>query len=137
MPSSQQQTKRRPSVAHLRSESDSFTFSPTSIVQSLWSVLPAPQPPTGDDLTSRFFGTFWPRDLLPLGVRDARVSTFGYHSRWNSALFETSFEESGQQLLTTIDQDEYDGRVSCRMTKGIYSDLTALGNETTYLLCRS
>ncbi|KAK0347874.1 hypothetical protein LTR94_000646 [Friedmanniomyces endolithicus] len=51
------------------------------------------------------FGTFWPRDLLPVDIPDARISTLGYRSQWNSSKFETSFRECGDHLLELLEVD--------------------------------
>ncbi|KAK0919757.1 hypothetical protein LTR57_010382 [Friedmanniomyces endolithicus] len=51
------------------------------------------------------FGTFWPRDLLPVDIPDARITTLGYRSQWNSSKFETSFRECGDRLLELLEED--------------------------------
>ncbi|KAK0278705.1 hypothetical protein LTR35_008969 [Friedmanniomyces endolithicus] len=71
--------------------------------QSRWELTSEGSPPAVESLAQ--FGTFWPRDLLPVDIPDARISTLGYRSQWNSSKFETSFLECGDHLLELLEVD--------------------------------
>ena len=59
-------------------------------------------------------GTFWPRDLLPLDLPEARICTLGYRSQWTSSKFQTSFRECGEHLLTVLEQSRQSSAAAVR-----------------------
>ncbi|KAK0295462.1 hypothetical protein LTS00_006093 [Friedmanniomyces endolithicus] len=77
--------------------------------QSRWELTSEGSPPAVESLAQ--FGTFWPRDLLPVDIPDARISTLGYRSQWNSSKFETSFLECGDHLLELLEVDRRSNHV--------------------------
>ncbi|KAK1813452.1 hypothetical protein LTR12_012178 [Friedmanniomyces endolithicus] len=96
-----------PAASGLRSFVDSAvsslpTLSTLSRRQSRWELSSEGSPPV-ESLAQ--FGTFWPRDLLPVDIPDARITTLGYRSQWNSSKFETSFRECGNRLLELLEED--------------------------------
>jgi len=67
-------------------------------------------PPDSNEMTARPMKVFWPRDLLPLDIPEARILTYGYDadvigSIQNDSLKMNNLTTHAQDLLAKLDRE--------------------------------
>jgi hypothetical protein len=96
------QYRRTPTSTSIATTSSEDASS--SVEQSYWET------PDSDEMTARPKKVFWPRDLLPLDIPEARILTYGYDadvigSIQNDSTRMNNLTTHAQDLLAKLDRE--------------------------------